>query len=353
MSIFARTHSNADRELLLDILRAHTAMVSAARSLDETLTQLVAGACKLARIPLGYGQLRVLDPETGRIRQDVQADGRHSRLGESVVVSRGLTGRAMRERTTLLVLDPARDPAYVPLYPDVRAELAIPLLQGAVCWGVLNLESPDQKRFTPDLVASLEVLAQQAVLTIQFDSYRRRETSHQLHEDVRAASEELVREVLRALPQAEATVEVQLLSADGEDLITIASATESALPVMPGSFGKGSTLAWQAVLTQTPVRRSHLALDDPRTSLQTTLAALVLPLRGRDGQVRGVLNVEVPERSRLNDERALAETEALLASYVEQAEAMLRAADERTLAEVTSLDAILSEIGRAIDRLTP
>jgi putative methionine-R-sulfoxide reductase with GAF domain len=338
---------------MAQIWQVHTELVGADRSLDETLTQLAAGACGIAQVPLHRGHIRVIDPATGAIQQEVQADGAHSRMRDVFEVSLGITGRAMRERKPQLVADVRKDPDYVAASEDVRSELAIPLLQENTCWGVLNLESPRKGHFASWLIPLLDTLAQQAVLTIQYDNLRRQRRLAQVisSAEVRERYARLARATLHALPSASATIEVQLLSDNGDELATVASATDSTMSVIPGSFAKGSTLAWQAVFENMVIRKSHLHLEDPRTSLQTTLAAIVLPLHGRDGKARGVLNVEVPETSRLNDDQALRESEAILERFREQGELILREAARSELGQVTKFETVVDEIEDAIERV--
>jgi putative methionine-R-sulfoxide reductase with GAF domain len=346
-------HLGATGQELTRIWQTHAELVASGRSLDETLTQLIAGACSITQVPLPLGQIRVIDPATGAIQQEVQADGAHSRLHDVVDVSGGITGRTMRVRRPQLVPDVRKDPDYVVARGDVRSELTIPLLQENTCWGVLNLESPNKGHFADWMIPILETLAQQAVLTIQFDGISRQRQISQVSSkaEVRERYEQLARAALHALPSALATVEVQLLSGNGQELATVASATDSAVPAVPGSFAKGSTLAWRAIAENAVVRKSHLQLDDPRTSLQTTFAAIVLPLHASDGSARGVLNVEVPDESRLNDDRALAEVENVLAPYCEQGETILSTSASTELSQVTSFEAVVDEIEDAIEKV--
>ncbi len=91
--------------------------------------------------------LAVAGPEPARLmREDY-------RLGS------GITGRAMREKRTVLVDDVQGDPDYVPVLASTRSEVAIPILSGEEVYAVLNVESDEPRAFGKAEVLTLETLA--------------------------------------------------------------------------------------------------------------------------------------------------------------------------------------------------
>jgi diguanylate cyclase (GGDEF)-like protein len=76
-------------------------------------------------------------------------------------VDRGVIGLAVRERRTVLVPDTARDPIYVAHFPDTRAELAVPVLDGDGGVGVLDIQSRRRNYFSPVAVDVVEAIAAQ------------------------------------------------------------------------------------------------------------------------------------------------------------------------------------------------
>jgi sigma-B regulation protein RsbU (phosphoserine phosphatase) len=111
--------------------------------------------------------------------------------GEKVQVPRvrlgeGLVGYAALHREPVLVSDVSKDPRYIKLVPDVRSELAIPLLLKDRCIGVVDLESPELDAFSKRDVEILSLLASQAAVAIE---------NARLYEEVRANQERLEREV--------------------------------------------------------------------------------------------------------------------------------------------------------------
>jgi len=84
------------------------------------------------------------------------------------------------------VPDVAQDPRYINLVPDVRSELAIPMLLKDRCIGVVDLESPELDAFSKRDVEILTLLASQAAVAIE---------NARLYEEIRANEERLEKEV--------------------------------------------------------------------------------------------------------------------------------------------------------------
>ena len=113
------------------------------------------------------------------------------KYGEKVEVPRirlgeGLVGYAALHREPVLVPDVSLDPRYINLVPDVRSELAIPLMLKDRCIGVFDLESPELDAFSKRDVEILTLLAGQAAVAIE---------NAQLYEEVRQNEERLEKEV--------------------------------------------------------------------------------------------------------------------------------------------------------------
>ena len=111
--------------------------------------------------------------------------------GEKVQVPRvrlgeGLVGYAALHKEPVLVPDVAQDPRYIKLVPDVRSELAIPLLLKDRCIGVVDLESPELDAFSKRDVEILTLLASQAAVALE---------NARLYEEVRQTHERLEKEV--------------------------------------------------------------------------------------------------------------------------------------------------------------
>ena len=102
------------------------------------------------------------------------------RLGE------GIVGYAALHKEAVLVPDVSQDPRYIKVVPDVRSELAIPMLLKDRCIGVVDLESPELDAFSKRDVEILTLLASQAAVAIE---------NARLYEEVSANEERLEKEL--------------------------------------------------------------------------------------------------------------------------------------------------------------
>src|SRR6185295_9815373 len=103
-----------------------------------------------------------------------------------VAIGEGLVGYAALHREAVLVPDVSQDPRYINLVPDVRSELAIPMLLKDRCIGVVDLESPELDAFSKREVEILTLLASQAAVAIE---------NARLYKEVRANEERLEKEL--------------------------------------------------------------------------------------------------------------------------------------------------------------
>jgi signal transduction histidine kinase/DNA-binding response OmpR family regulator len=80
-------------------------------------------------------------------------------IRDSYPLYAGITGRALREKRTMIVPDVAEDPDYIRIVPTTRSEVAIPVLAGDEAVAVLNVESDQPRAFDRAQVITLETLA--------------------------------------------------------------------------------------------------------------------------------------------------------------------------------------------------
>ena len=178
--LFERSRRDAEAfETLAEIAREVTSVLD----LDE----LFARIAQLVKRLIDYrtfGILLVNDSNELEMRLALQ-------YGEKVNVPRvrlgeGLVGYAALHKEPVLVSDVSQDPRYIKLVPDVRSELAIPLLLKDRCIGVVDLESPELDAFSKRDVEILSLLAGQAAVAIE---------NARLYEEVRANQVRLEKEV--------------------------------------------------------------------------------------------------------------------------------------------------------------
>ena len=120
-----------------------------------------------------------------------------------IPITSGLVGTAVREWRTVNVPDVSKDPRYVPMNPETRSELVVPLFYKGRVIGVLDMEHTKPAFFNEEHERMLSTLASQIAIAIEnarlYQAVKRQE--RQLEKDIAMA-----REVqLRLLPAAAPT----------------------------------------------------------------------------------------------------------------------------------------------------
>jgi deoxyribose-phosphate aldolase len=86
---------------------------------------------------------------------------------DNVPLGKGLTGAAAESREVVRVHDTAKDPRYIASHPDIRSEVAVPLIVQDRVVGVMDLESDRVGYFTDDHVRTLALLAPQVASSVE------------------------------------------------------------------------------------------------------------------------------------------------------------------------------------------
>src|ERR1700674_1851003 len=84
-----------------------------------------------------------------------------------IKIGEGVTGLAAQRREAILVDDVAKHPEYISAAPNVRSELAIPLIVKNRVIGVLNLETHETGRFTEEHKRLLTLIASRMAVGIE------------------------------------------------------------------------------------------------------------------------------------------------------------------------------------------
>jgi sigma-B regulation protein RsbU (phosphoserine phosphatase) len=84
-----------------------------------------------------------------------------------IKVGEGVTGVAAQRREALLVGDVSADPRYISALPNVRSELAVPLIVKNQVIGVIDLESPLPDHFTEEHKSLLTLIASRMAVGIE------------------------------------------------------------------------------------------------------------------------------------------------------------------------------------------
>jgi phosphoserine phosphatase RsbU/P len=84
-----------------------------------------------------------------------------------VKVGEGVTGVAAQRAEAVLVADVAKDPRYISAVPNVRSELAVPLIVKNRVIGVIDIESPQPDHFTEEHKRLLTLIASRMAVGIE------------------------------------------------------------------------------------------------------------------------------------------------------------------------------------------
>jgi sigma-B regulation protein RsbU (phosphoserine phosphatase) len=110
---------------------------------------------------------------------------------DNVPMGKGLTGAAAESREVVRVHDTGKDPRYIASHPDIRSEVAVPLILQDRVVGVMDLESDRVGYFTDDHVRTLALLGPQVASSVEnarlYQELGARE--RRMEEDLQAARE--------------------------------------------------------------------------------------------------------------------------------------------------------------------
>jgi sigma-B regulation protein RsbU (phosphoserine phosphatase) len=110
---------------------------------------------------------------------------------DNVPLGKGITGAAAESRDVVRVHDTAKDPRYIASHPDIRSEVAVPLIAHDKVIGIMDLESDRVGYFSDDHMRTLALLAPQVASSLEnarlYAEIAQREK--EMEEDLRAARE--------------------------------------------------------------------------------------------------------------------------------------------------------------------
>jgi sigma-B regulation protein RsbU (phosphoserine phosphatase) len=108
---------------------------------------------------------------------------------DNIPLGKGLTGAAAESRDIVRVTDTAVDPRYIASHPEIRSEIAVPLVVQDRVVGVMDLESERMGFFTEDHSRLLGLLAPQIASSVEnarlYEEIAQRE--HRMEQDMKAA----------------------------------------------------------------------------------------------------------------------------------------------------------------------
>jgi len=235
------------------------------------LNELLAKIAKSLRTLIHYDAFSVLlvDAEHRCLRQrfSERYDKRVSL--DNIPLGKGITGAAAELRETIRVEDTLADPRYIANNPDIRSEVAVPLVVQDRSVGVLNLESERIGYFTEEHVRLLSLLAPQIASSVEnarlYEELAQRE--QRMDQDLKAARR--VQSILlpRVAPEIEG-LDVALrwrpareVSGDLYDFFE--QSADQAVIAFGDSSGKGAAAALYGSLVSGLLRTLAPRVDKP------------------------------------------------------------------------------------------
>ncbi|MBK8824048.1 MAG: GAF domain-containing protein [Anaerolineales bacterium] len=296
------------------------------------------------------GEFAVIRESTGEAGAQMKRAGYKIGIG-----SKSIVGFVSGKGELLVVNDTAKDATYYanPLFPDTRAEAAIPLKVGERILGALDVQSTKSYAFSDDNLRSLQILADQLAIAVVntelFAETQEHLSQHRLlhHITTTVASGTTLEEALEsAVNGLQVTlggdrVTIMLVDREKKNLEVKASmgyADEIKRVRVP--IGCGVT-GW-AASHKRPLRIKDVTADSRYIQVSSnTRSELAIPLIYRN-ELLGVLNVESEQIDAYteNDEEMLGTLGGSLAAIIANARLLeqirVQAERERLIYEVTS-----------------
>jgi len=250
-----------------------------------------------------------------------------------IKVGEGITGQAVLKREPIVVNDVRRNSGYIEALPDVRSELAVPLIIKNRVIGVIDIEAATPGYFTEDHARLLTVVASRIAIGIEnarlyTRTSRQAKTLLLLNEISRELTsilnvDELLRRVGELLTRI---IDYQMFS------ILLLDATETKLVHrfsirfqesihLKHDIPVGHGLVGAAVQTKEPVLVPDVSTDPRYIKLNPeTKSELAIPLLYK-GKVLGVMDLEHTKRRFFNEDhmRTMTTLAAQIAIAIENA----------------------------------
>ncbi len=155
------------------------------------LDELLGKIAKTIRALINYDAFSVMlvdaERKVLRHRFSVRYDQRIDL--DNIPLGKGITGAAAESREAIRVNDTLTDPRYIASHPEIRSEVAVPLIVHDRVVGVMDLESERIAYFTDDHVRMLSLLAPQIASSVEnarlYEELNQRE--QRMEQDLKAA----------------------------------------------------------------------------------------------------------------------------------------------------------------------
>ncbi len=149
----------------LSLLYQVSSVIHSTLEPEEALQLILREAVRLVRA--SSGSVVLVNPTTGFLEIQAAHGLPDNAVKLRLRLGEGVTGWVARQGRPARVGEVARDPRYISVRPNVRSELAVPLIVNDDVRGVLNVDSDRADAFTADDQQLLEDLAAQAAGVIR------------------------------------------------------------------------------------------------------------------------------------------------------------------------------------------
>ena len=162
----ARLYRRVDRQNRTLRTLAHLSQeFSSILALDELLRKIAKTIYAL--IAFDAFSILLVDPEAKVLRHRFSERYDERVNLDNIPLGKGITGAAAESREPVRVVDTLADPRYIASHPDIRSEVAVPLIVQDRVVGVMDLESSAIGYFTEDHVRLLGLLAPQIASSVE------------------------------------------------------------------------------------------------------------------------------------------------------------------------------------------
>jgi sigma-B regulation protein RsbU (phosphoserine phosphatase) len=255
------TRQTRTLQLLNEIARELTSILN----LDELLKHIAELLARL--IDYQMFSILLLDASGEKLQHRFSLRfGENVQLKDERPLGEGVVGYAAEHKQVVLVPDVSKDSRYIPLNPETRSEMAVPLIYKGNLIGILDLEHTRRGFFTEDHKRTVTTLAAQVAIALEnarlYEEVARQEK--RLERDL-ALARELQNRLLPQSPPKLANLEIAAKFAPartiGGDLYDFLSYSLSRTGIVIGDVsGKGAPAAIYAALVS-GILRSHAPIE--------------------------------------------------------------------------------------------
>jgi sigma-B regulation protein RsbU (phosphoserine phosphatase) len=278
----ARLYRRAERQNRTLRALAHLSHeFSSILEIDELLSK-IAGTIR-ALITFDAFNLFLIDEERRLLRCRFSQRYDQTVTVGSIEFGKGLTGAAAASRQVVKVADVKQDARYIASHPDIRSEVAVPLIHRDRVIGVMDLESIRYGFFSEDHVRTLTLLAPQIATSVEnarlYEELAQREK--RMEQDLQAAyklQKVLMPRTISDVPGLEIGVKTRPAREISGDLYVFSGQTDDDAVIAFGDVsGKGAAAALYGALI-------------------SGLLRILVPRRRSPAQLMQVLNEALLER---------------------------------------------------------